>query len=156
MWNCWTKLHCRNIRTVARHVSSSSRSKSATIEREQNQKDNKIKWERESEKILFIIVLTIKYNMIWCMYLPLYCIIPGADYFLQIVAVAISFFSYLSSINWKKHFFYQAFSCHFASNKLNLNSHLSHIFFLTASILTDRWSYDIEFFKRVLFLLLLK
>lgn len=29
MWNCCTRLHCRNMRTVARHVSSSDSSKSA-------------------------------------------------------------------------------------------------------------------------------
>jgi len=31
MWNCLTRLHCRNIRTVARHVSSSDRSKSINV-----------------------------------------------------------------------------------------------------------------------------
>lgn len=76
MWNCWTKLHCKNIRTVARHVSLSSRSKSIvcatpslsyhTTKCRTNAKKKKKKW-RSKREIMFLIACNfLFYFKLWC------------------------------------------------------------------------------------------
>jgi hypothetical protein len=42
MWNCLTRLHCRNIRTVARHVSSSVKSKSMNLKLQHHKSDKTV------------------------------------------------------------------------------------------------------------------